>query len=171
MRAKARAPSGRSPVSKRSHLRHQPPGKRALAAHAAAPEATYEWTGSDEFSHLDDRKADPPVMLPPLMAPKRIVLVRHGQSTWNAEGRIQGSTDAAVLTQKGIEQARNTRDMVRELLAHLFWHAFSRRCPYCCARAQIAARKRCMPRLGTMQAFCKHTALQSSAGQHSLHPI
>ncbi|KAH6793600.1 phosphoglycerate/bisphosphoglycerate mutase family protein [Perilla frutescens var. hirtella] len=50
--------------------------------------------------------------LPPVMAAKRVVLVRHGQSTWNAEGRIQGSSDLSVLTQKGESQAETSRQML-----------------------------------------------------------
>jgi probable phosphoglycerate mutase len=52
--------------------------------------------------------------LPPLRAakPKRVVLVRHGQSTWNAEGRIQGSSDTSVLTPKGEYQAETSRQML-----------------------------------------------------------
>lgn len=41
-----------------------------------------------------------------------MVLVRHGQSTWNAEGRIQGSSDASVLTPKGEAQAETCRQML-----------------------------------------------------------
>ncbi|XP_049410059.1 probable 2-carboxy-D-arabinitol-1-phosphatase [Solanum stenotomum] len=43
---------------------------------------------------------------------KRVVLVRHGQSTWNAEGRIQGSSDFSVLTSKGESQAETSRQML-----------------------------------------------------------
>jgi 2,3-bisphosphoglycerate-dependent phosphoglycerate mutase len=35
-----------------------------------------------------------------------VVLLRHGQSTWNALHLIQGQNDEAVLTLKGQEQAR-----------------------------------------------------------------
>lgn len=49
---------------------------------------------------------------PDLKAAKRVVLVRHGQSSWNAEGRIQGSSDFAVLTQKGEAQAETSRQML-----------------------------------------------------------
>ena len=42
------------------------------------------------------------------------MLVRHGQSTWNAEGRIQGSSDVSVLTEKGKKQAREAAELVRE---------------------------------------------------------
>ena len=44
----------------------------------------------------------------------RFVLVRHGQSTWNAEGRIQGSSDISVLTEKGKRQARDAAELVKE---------------------------------------------------------
>ncbi|XP_010454527.1 PREDICTED: probable 2-carboxy-D-arabinitol-1-phosphatase [Camelina sativa] len=44
--------------------------------------------------------------------PKRVVLVRHGQSTWNEEGRIQGSSDFSVLTNKGESQADISRQML-----------------------------------------------------------
>lgn len=36
----------------------------------------------------------------------RIILVRHGESSYNTERRIQGRMDLSVLTDKGIEQAR-----------------------------------------------------------------
>lgn len=49
---------------------------------------------------------------PPLKAAKRVVLVRHGQSTWNAEGRIQGSSDFSILTNKGEAQAETSRQML-----------------------------------------------------------
>lgn len=48
----------------------------------------------------------------PIKAAKRVVLVRHGQSTWNAEGRIQGSSDFSVLTSKGESQAETSRQML-----------------------------------------------------------
>jgi len=35
----------------------------------------------------------------------RLVLVRHGQSSFNAKGLIQGRTDDSLLTDKGYEQA------------------------------------------------------------------
>jgi hypothetical protein len=72
----------------------------------------YQWMGVDDFSQLDDRIDAPPLPLPPIKEAKRIVLVRHGQSTWNAEGRIQGSSDMSVLTEKGQAQAQTTQQMV-----------------------------------------------------------
>ncbi|CAN6840702.1 unnamed protein product [Brassica oleracea] len=47
-----------------------------------------------------------------LTTAKRVVLVRHGQSTWNEEGRIQGSSDFSVLTNKGESQADISRQML-----------------------------------------------------------
>lgn len=49
---------------------------------------------------------------PALKAAKRVVLVRHGQSTWNEEGRIQGSSNFSVLTKKGEAQAQTSRQML-----------------------------------------------------------
>ncbi|XP_057955491.1 probable 2-carboxy-D-arabinitol-1-phosphatase [Malania oleifera] len=52
------------------------------------------------------------IPFPPIRAAKRVVLVRHGQSTWNEEGRIQGSSDFSVLTPKGEAQAETSRQML-----------------------------------------------------------
>ncbi|CAI9268389.1 unnamed protein product [Lactuca saligna] len=64
----------------------------------------------------DDRKLSSTlsgsVSFPPVKVAKRVVLVRHGQSTWNAEGRIQGSSDFSILTQKGEAQAETSRQML-----------------------------------------------------------
>ncbi|KAG9459016.1 hypothetical protein H6P81_003524 [Aristolochia fimbriata] len=50
--------------------------------------------------------------LPSIEFAKRVVLVRHGQSTWNEEGRIQGSSDFSVLTAKGEAQAETSKQML-----------------------------------------------------------
>jgi probable phosphoglycerate mutase len=39
-------------------------------------------------------------------------LVRHGQSTWNLEGRLQGQTDEAELTDLGRRQGRRVADFL-----------------------------------------------------------
>ncbi|KAJ8435882.1 hypothetical protein Cgig2_010915 [Carnegiea gigantea] len=52
------------------------------------------------------------MVFPAIKAAKRVVLVRHGQSTWNAEGRIQGSSNFSVLTPKGEAQAETSRQML-----------------------------------------------------------
>lgn len=61
---------------------------------------------------LKSRKGGLVEFLPPIKAAKRVVLVRHGQSTWNAEGRIQGSSNFSILTQKGEAQAETSRQML-----------------------------------------------------------
>jgi hypothetical protein len=66
---------------------------------------------------------------PPIKAAKRVVLVRHGQSTWNEEGRIQGSSDFSVLTKKGEAQADTSRQM---LFDDSFDICFSRFVPRFC---------------------------------------
>ena len=74
-----------------------------------------------------------------------MVLVRHGQSTWNAEGRIQGSSNAAVLTEKGKSQALKAANYVRGCLVQApccgALHASHqiRRCSTCCKRIRRSA--------------------------------
>ncbi|WCC80310.1 histidine phosphatase family protein [Cutibacterium equinum] len=46
----------------------------------------------------------------------RIVLVRHGQSTWNLEHRIQGQTMDVPLTRRGHRQASEAGRRVAELV-------------------------------------------------------
>ncbi len=47
--------------------------------------------------------------------PARLYFLRHGQTTWNADGnRYAGATDVP-LTEIGIEQARKGADMIRNL--------------------------------------------------------
>jgi phosphoserine phosphatase len=38
----------------------------------------------------------------------RVIILRHGQSSYNSQGRIQGRSDLSVLTDRGIEDARLT---------------------------------------------------------------
>jgi 2,3-bisphosphoglycerate-dependent phosphoglycerate mutase len=46
---------------------------------------------------------------------KRLVLLRHGESTWNKENRFTGWTDVE-LSEKGIQEAREAgRTLRREL--------------------------------------------------------
>ncbi len=40
--------------------------------------------------------------------PTRVILVRHGRSTYNEQGRYQGASDAAVLTKTGFQGALQT---------------------------------------------------------------
>ena len=43
----------------------------------------------------------------------KLVLIRHGESTWNLENRFTGWTDVA-LTETGVEQARQAGRLLRE---------------------------------------------------------
>lgn len=47
------------------------------------------------------------------------VFVRHGQSTWNLEGRVQGQQHEPPLTELGRRQARAAAEKVRNLRAAL----------------------------------------------------
>ena len=47
----------------------------------------------------------------------RVILVRHGRSTFNDQGRYQGSSNDSVLTPKGIETARRVGYYLSEQLA------------------------------------------------------
>lgn len=60
--------------------------------------------------------------LPPIKQTKRVVLVRHGESTWNQAGRIQGSSDFAVLTEKGMMQAETSRQMLADAHFDALFH-------------------------------------------------
>lgn len=86
---------------------------RTMHRHGASAPSVSVDTWQDEFSSLGDRHDQPPLTLPSISSPRRIVLVRHGQSTWNAEGRMQGSSDLSVLTEKGKRQAQATAEYVR----------------------------------------------------------
>lgn len=46
----------------------------------------------------------------------RVILVRHGESTFNAQGKHQGSSDASVLTDLGKEAARQTGEWLSGLV-------------------------------------------------------
>ncbi|GFR47128.1 hypothetical protein Agub_g8815 [Astrephomene gubernaculifera] len=85
--------------------------------------STSLWSGSDEFTHINDRLDAPPLPLPALSEPVRVVIVRHGQSTWNAEGRIQGSTNYSELTEKGICQAEKAREMLASMAFNYVFHS------------------------------------------------
>ena len=50
---------------------------------------------------------------PPVASMHKLVLVRHGESTWNLENRFTGWTDVG-LTPTGVEQARMAGRLIRE---------------------------------------------------------
>jgi len=45
----------------------------------------------------------------------KVVIVRHGQSTYNLEHIIQGRCDKSVLTEKGCEDAQKVGVVLRQL--------------------------------------------------------
>lgn len=109
-------------------------GSRNLSGHhgtqrtlVAQSSSSYDSTGSDrivyswcagEDSWDFDRKDEAPLALP-LIAQGRVAtvtLVRHGQSTWNARNRVQGSSDFSVLTEKGMSQAQESARVLSKLL-------------------------------------------------------
>lgn len=68
----------------------QLPSNRSLASSGSSPAGITldgRWLGSDSFTQLNDRVDAAPLPLPSITSPVRICLVRHGQSTWNAEGK------------------------------------------------------------------------------------
>lgn len=89
-----------------------PSRQRSIVSTKVDLNTTVQETWEDVFSRYDDRFDKPPLPLPHVTTPKRVVLVRHGQSTWNAEGRIQGSSNESVLTDLGRSQAETTREML-----------------------------------------------------------
>lgn len=44
-----------------------------------------------------------------------IIFVRHGETTWNIEGRLQGQTNESKLTQRGIKQAEELAETLEDL--------------------------------------------------------
>ncbi|ESW20160.1 hypothetical protein PHAVU_006G185700 [Phaseolus vulgaris] len=50
-----------------------------------------------------------------ISSPKKVTLLRHGLSTWNAESRIQGSSDLSVLTEVGEEQAERCKKALENI--------------------------------------------------------
>lgn len=54
---------------------------------------------------------------------KQLVLIRHGESTWNQENRFTGRTDVD-LTAKGVQEAQNAGKLLKEKNFH-FKRAFT----------------------------------------------
>ncbi|MEN9235686.1 MAG: histidine phosphatase family protein, partial [Gloeomargarita sp. GMQP_bins_69] len=47
------------------------------------------------------------------MAATRLLLLRHGESTYNAQSLIQGRSDAALLTERGRAMAGQTGQLLQ----------------------------------------------------------
>ena len=52
----------------------------------------------------------------------RLVLVRHGLSSFNAKGLIQGRTDDSVLSEIGYEQAEKAGEALSKIKFNRFIH-------------------------------------------------
>ncbi|CAM8886805.1 unnamed protein product [Rhodiola kirilowii] len=94
-----------------SHHHHQHNNRVAVPIRSRSSiKFEVEGLASGEGSELSPQSG----LLSDVLLPveKRVVLVRHGQSTWNAEGRIQGSSNFSVLTEKGDNQAEISRQML-----------------------------------------------------------
>ncbi|KAK9714684.1 hypothetical protein RND81_06G112000 [Saponaria officinalis] len=50
-----------------------------------------------------------------IITAKKITIVRHGLSSWNAESRVQGSSDLSVLTDTGAKQAERCRNALADI--------------------------------------------------------
>lgn len=50
-----------------------------------------------------------------------LVLVRHGETTWNAAGRVQGHNDESVLTEKGLAQALAVSRLLADEQVDALW--------------------------------------------------
>ena len=69
--------------------------------YTAYTDAKARWTTGDAEATTTVAAADDAEAAPP----PRYLLARHGETTFNAEGRIHGTLDSSVLTDEGITQA------------------------------------------------------------------
>lgn len=74
----------------------------------------------------DSQSVAPDTKEPPRPAPTRLLLVRHGESTWNQERRVQGQLDP-TLSELGRRQARALADRLRGRRLAAFYSSDLRR--------------------------------------------
>ncbi|KAL3522271.1 hypothetical protein ACH5RR_015105 [Cinchona calisaya] len=87
---------------------------RILCSSSSSPnlQITTEKFGNDASltgGAYDFEKATTSLTKKLLFTPKNVTLVRHGLSTWNEEGRVQGSSNLSTLTETGVAQAERCR--------------------------------------------------------------
>ncbi|XP_009769323.1 probable 2-carboxy-D-arabinitol-1-phosphatase [Nicotiana sylvestris] len=64
---------------------------------------------------FDFEKATTSLTRKALACPKKVTIVRHGLSSWNEEGRVQGSSNLSVLSEKGAMQAERCKTALSDL--------------------------------------------------------
>ena len=74
---------------------------------------------SKSIASTSDRSAfslnnDRPLSRPSAIA-TRVILIRHGRSTYNQQGRYQGRCDRSVLTERGLEDAYRTGGFLQQI--------------------------------------------------------
>ncbi|GMI77619.1 hypothetical protein HRI_001431200 [Hibiscus trionum] len=93
------------------------PGIRCSSSSAEGPvtadkvENEYSLTGTA----YDFERATISLTRESLSSPKKVTLVRHGLSSWNEEGRVQGSSNLSVLTEAGVKQAERCREALSNM--------------------------------------------------------
>ncbi|MGC2192575.1 MAG: histidine phosphatase family protein [Candidatus Dormiibacterota bacterium] len=60
-------------------------------------------------------------MIDPAPSERVIWLVRHGESTWNARGLVQGQTQVPVLTRRGVAQAQEVARQLADEPVGVVW--------------------------------------------------
>ncbi|KAK2644038.1 hypothetical protein Ddye_019233 [Dipteronia dyeriana] len=65
---------------------------------------------------IDFQRATTSLTQKVLSAPKKVTLVRHGLSSWNDEGRVQGSSNLSILTEIGVRQTEMCRKALKNIL-------------------------------------------------------
>eukprot|EP00850_Spirogloea_muscicola_P017930 SM000159S01761 [mRNA] locus=s159:168662:171159:+ [translate_table: standard] len=92
-------------------------GNGAMLATTGASAAERKRGGTSPMTggSVDVSGATAPLIMGPLAHEKKIVMVRHGLSSWNEEGRVQGASDKSILSEKGKAQAYKCK----EALSHM----------------------------------------------------
>lgn len=53
----------------------------------------------------------------------RVILVRHGESSFNVEGRVQGHINVSTLTEQGIADAQRVGRALQGIDIQSFYHS------------------------------------------------
>ncbi|KAK2447260.1 protein-serine/threonine phosphatase [Trifolium repens] len=98
---------------------HLPLTHRIHCSISTSHPATDKLPSSTDFSvtggAYDFSKATTSLTNELISSSKKVTLLRHGLSNWNAESRIQGSSDLSVLTEAGVEQAERCKKALENI--------------------------------------------------------